>query len=36
MRNDDPKSRMIEVLKAQVKVLTEELSQANQTIQFLS
>ena len=36
MRNDDPKSRMIEDLKAQVKVLTEELSQANQTIQFLS
>ena len=29
IKNDDPKSRMIEELKAQVRVLTEELSKAN-------
>jgi kinesin family protein 4/21/27 len=36
IRNDDPKLRQIEELKHQVKVLTEELFKANQTIQFLS
>lgn len=32
VRNEDPKNRMIEELKQQVKVLTEELNQANETI----
>lgn len=36
VRNDDPKSRQIEELKRQVKLLTEELAQANETIAFLS
>ena len=36
IRNDDPKSRLIEDLKQQVKQLTEELNKANETILFLS
>lgn len=36
VRNDDPKLRQIEELKLQVRLLTEELFKANQTIQFLS
>ena len=29
IRNDDPKARQIEILKEQVRKLTEELAQAN-------
>lgn len=36
IRNDDPKTRQIEDLKRQVKLLTEELANANETISFLS
>ena len=36
VRNDDPKNRQIEDLKRQVKLLTEELAKANETIDFLS
>jgi len=36
MRNDDPKAKLIEELKAQVHLLTNELVKANQHIQFLS
>ena len=36
IRNDDPKTRQIEELKLQVKLLTEELFNANETISFLS
>jgi hypothetical protein len=36
IRNDDPKTRQIEELKRQVKLLTEELANANETISFLS
>jgi len=36
MRNDDPKMRMIEQLKKENRLLNEELSKANDTIQFLS
>ena len=36
IKNEDPKNRMIEELKRQVKLLTEELAKANETIQFLS
>lgn len=36
IRNDDPKLRQIEELKLQVRILTEDLFKANQTIQFLS
>lgn len=36
IRNEDPKNRLIEELKMQVRVLTDELNQANETIQFLS
>ena len=36
IRGDDPKTRQIEDLKQQVKMLTEELIKANETIQFLS
>lgn len=32
VRNDDPKSRLIEELKLQNKLLTEELAKANETI----
>ena len=36
VKNEDPKNRLIEELKRQVKLLTEELAKANETIQFLS
>lgn len=36
IRNDDPKTRQIEELKKQVKLLTEELANTNETISFLS
>eukprot|EP00347_Sterkiella_histriomuscorum_P001052 403373517 len=36
IRNDDPKTKQIEELKSQVKILTQELIRANQHIQFLS
>ena len=36
IRNDDPKARMIENLKEQVRRLTEELAKANETIDFLT
>ena len=36
VRNEDPKNRLIEDLKQQNKVLTQELFKANETIQFLS
>lgn len=36
MRNDDPKARQIEELKEQVRKLTQELSKANETIDFLT
>ena len=36
VRNDDPKARAIEILKDQVKKLTEELASANQSIDFLN
>ena len=36
IRNDDPKTKQIEDLKQQVKLLTTELLRANQHIQFLS
>ena len=36
IKNDDPKMRLIEQLKKENKHLHEELSQANETIQFLS
>ena len=36
IRNDDPKTKQIEELKQQVKILTIELQRANQHIQFLS
>ena len=36
IRNDDPKARQIEMLKEQVRRLTEELTQANETIDFLT
>jgi hypothetical protein len=36
IRNDDPKTKQIEELKQQVKILTNELLRANQHIQFLS
>lgn len=36
VRNDDPKARQIELLKEQVRRLTEELAKANETIDFLS
>jgi len=32
IKNEDPKNKLIEDLKNQVKVLTEELFKANQTI----
>ena len=36
IKNDDPKTRQIEDLKRQVRLLTEELANANETISFLS
>lgn len=36
IKNEDPKLRQIEELKAKVASLTEELFKANQTIDFLS
>ena len=36
IRGDDPKTRQIEELKEQVRLLTQELFKANETIQFLS
>jgi hypothetical protein len=36
IRNDDPKARQIEMLKDQNRRLTEELTQANETIDFLT
>ena len=36
IKNDDPKVRLIEDLKRQNRHLTDELSKANETIQFLS
>ncbi len=36
VKNEDPRNKMIEELKTQNKVLTEELFKANETIQFLS
>lgn len=36
IKNEDPKTKLIEDLKQQIKVLTEELMKANETIQFLS
>ncbi|CDW84931.1 kinesin motor domain containing protein [Stylonychia lemnae] len=36
IRNDDPKTKQIEELKQQVKILTAELQRANQHIQYLS
>lgn len=35
-RNEDPRSRQIEDLKKQIKLLQEELRQANETISFLT
>eukprot|EP00356_Strombidium_inclinatum_P011217 CAMPEP_0170503100 /NCGR_PEP_ID=MMETSP0208-20121228/43631_1 /TAXON_ID=197538 /ORGANISM="Strombidium inclinatum, Strain S3" /LENGTH=328 /DNA_ID=CAMNT_0010782557 /DNA_START=441 /DNA_END=1427 /DNA_ORIENTATION=+ len=36
VKNDDPKTKQIEELKGQVKMLTNELMKANQHIEFLS
>jgi hypothetical protein len=36
VRGDDPKTRQIEDLKRQVRMLTDELFKANETIAFLS
>ena len=36
MKNEDPKTRQIEELKRQVRILTDELSNANETINWLS
>lgn len=36
IRNDDPKARLIEQLKEQVRKLTEDLAKANETIDFLT
>ena len=36
IKNEDPKTRQIEELKKQVKLLTEELKNANETISWLS
>ena len=36
IKNEDPRSRQIEELKAQNKLLNEELLKANETIQFLT
>ena len=36
VKNEDPKTQIITDLKRQVKLLTEELASANETISFLS
>ena len=36
VKNDDPKTKQIEELKAHVKILNSELMKANQHIEFLS
>ena len=36
VKNEDPKTQQITDLKRQVKILTEELANANETINFLS
>ena len=36
IKNDDPKARQIELLKEEVRRLTDELQKANETIDFLS
>ena len=36
IKNEDPKTAQIADLKRQVKILTEELANANETINFLS
>ena len=36
VKNEDPKTQQIADLKRQVKILTEELANANETISFLS
>lgn len=36
VKNEDPKTQQIADLKRQVRILTEELSNANETINFLS
>ena len=36
IRNEDPKNKLIDELKYQNKILTEQLAEANETIQFLS
>ena len=36
IKNEDPKTQQIADLKRQVKILTEELANANETINFLS
>lgn len=36
VKNDDPKTKQIEELKSNVKLLTNELLKANQHIEFLS
>jgi hypothetical protein len=36
IKNEDPKLKQIEDLKQQVRLLTEELANANETISFLS
>ena len=36
VRNEDPKTAQIADLKRQVRILTEELANANETISFLS
>ena len=36
IKNEDPKTQQITELKRQVKILTEELANANETINFLS
>ena len=36
VKNDDPKTRQIDELKSQVKMLTSELMKANQHIEFIS
>lgn len=36
VKNDDPKTKQIEELKAHVKILNSELMRANQHIEFLS
>lgn len=36
VKNDDPKTKQIEELKSQVRLLTSELMKANMHIEFLS